>query len=222
MPPPNVAVGLDGCPRGWVAAVLQGGCLSVEYWENLSPLGTMDCLAMVDMPIGLPDLGYRRCDVEARALLKRSRSRVFLGARRPLLAYSEYPAANAWGKSVGCGVSRQVFAIRYKLQEVDEAVAILGPGKLKETHPELAFLRLNGFEPLPNKRTAAGATIRREILKREGLQDIDRWLQDRKLRAKPDDVLDACVAALAARDCMHKVPEIPEADAKGLAMEIWY
>jgi hypothetical protein len=33
---------------------------------------------MIDIPIGLPDRGYRQCDIEARALVG---TRVFLGAR---------------------------------------------------------------------------------------------------------------------------------------------
>jgi predicted RNase H-like nuclease len=177
---------------------------------------------MIDMPIGLPESGYRRCDKEARVLLAKNRSRVFLGARRPLLAYDSYADANAWGKSVGCGVSRQLFGLVRKLKEVDAAVQMFGAHRIKETHPELVFLRLNALVPLPNKKTSAGRDIRREIVRREGFADIGAWIGKRKLRAKPDDVMDACVAAIAARDCQHRLPRFAESDSKGLAMEIWY
>jgi predicted RNase H-like nuclease len=44
-----------------------------------------------------------------------------------------------------------------------------------------------------------------------------------KTGAKPDDVLDACAVALAARDCAGCVPEgDPSPDAHGVPMQIWF
>jgi predicted RNase H-like nuclease len=94
-----------------------------------------------------------------------------------------------------------------------------------ETHPELVFRRLNGGRPLPRKKDAAGVALRRALLLADGFTALDDWL-DRGRRssgAKPDDVLDACAAAIAARDAIVHLPEgdAPR-DARGLAMQIWY
>jgi predicted RNase H-like nuclease len=79
---------------------------------------------MVDVPIGLPPEGTRQCDLEARDLLKKDCSRVFLGVRRGLLQFegSDHPTANSWAKSNGKGISLQLFNLRRKLAEVDHHI----------------------------------------------------------------------------------------------------
>jgi predicted RNase H-like nuclease len=54
---------------------------------------------------------------------------------------------------------------------------------------------------------------------------LDLWLNQIRLGegAKRDDVLDACAAAIAARDLAGSVPEgTPPRDSKELSMQIWY
>jgi predicted RNase H-like nuclease len=93
-----------------------------------------------------------------------------------------------------------------------------------ETHPELVFLRLNKGRPLPSKSSLEGREIRRDLVKGAGCHAIDDWLRQRLgTGAKPDDVLDACACALAARDAKDRFPAVePELDAGNLRMEIWY
>src|SRR4051812_30730638 len=100
-------VGLDGYPGGWVAVWLCGHHQKIEYLENVGRLIGRDFkTAMIDMPIGLPDQGYRECDQLARRMLEKDRSRVFLGARRPLLKFQRHFEANAKAKTLdGKGVS---------------------------------------------------------------------------------------------------------------------
>jgi predicted RNase H-like nuclease len=99
--------------------------------------------------------------------------------------------------------------------------------RVRETHPELVFLRLNGGVPLASKHTEQGLRLRRRILRREGFREIDRWLTRERLRsgAKVDDILDACALAIAARD-FDKRRVLPAGrapkDARGLKMQIWY
>jgi predicted RNase H-like nuclease len=96
---------------------------------------------MIDIPIGLPDRGYRQCDIEARALVG---PRVFLGARWGVWKFETLDEANAhyWREEgVGRGISMQLFCIRGKLQELNETPI---PPRLFEAHPEMIFRRIAG------------------------------------------------------------------------------
>jgi predicted RNase H-like nuclease len=96
---------------------------------------------------------------------------------------------------------------------------------VREVHPELVFLRLNGGKPLPPKKSEEGDALRRRLLKRHGFRKIDRWVTEVRLGsgAKRDDVLDACAVALAACDPAGSLPEgLPQLDGQGLPMQIWF
>ncbi|MGA2944380.1 MAG: DUF429 domain-containing protein, partial [Xanthobacteraceae bacterium] len=71
-----------------------------------------------------------------------------------------------------------------------------------------------------------GFESRRQILLKNGFASIDRLLAKRIGEgAKADDVLDACVCALVAKQMTadHRFPIEPqEPDSKGLRMEIWF
>jgi predicted RNase H-like nuclease len=86
------------------------------------------------------------------------------------------------------------------------------------------FWRLNGCQPLAGKKTAQGRAARRALLEQDGFRDLDAWLERRLgTGAKPDDVLDACACAIAARDDGHRVPvKDARIDDEGLRMEIRY
>src|SRR4029079_1823305 len=79
---------------------------------------------------------------------------------------------------------------------------------IREVHPELVFLRLNGNKPLLSKKSLEGMTLRRRLLKRAGIRHIARWRAHDRIGtgAKADDVLDACAVALAAREPAGSVP----------------
>jgi len=100
--------GVDGYKRGWIAVWLdddlRAGWELIDNTDRLAALDTS--MVMIDIPIGLPDTGYRGCDLAARRLLGAAAPRVFLGLRRPLLQYlDDYAAANAWCKSNGKGLA---------------------------------------------------------------------------------------------------------------------
>jgi predicted RNase H-like nuclease len=178
--------------------------------------------AMIDMPIGLPESGYRACDHAARRLLGAARSRVFLGARRPLLGFTDYAAANAWAKSDGKGLSRQCWHILPKIAEVDAFITPALQDTVLEAHPELVFQRLNRGHALPPKKTPEGLRLRRALLAAGGFAAIDRWIAMlRGSGARADDLCDACALALAAQAPAGPVPCARETDACGLRMEIW-
>ena len=194
-------------------------------WDAL-PLADV-ALAAVDMPIGLPDTGARVCDAKARALLGAARSRVFPHLRRSLLGFlDDYPAANAWAKRDGKGLSKQAFFILPKIAEIDANIASKDQQRIKEAHPELAFARLNGGKPLVSKATAEGLRARERLLRAAGFTGLDGlWRGVAGKGAKPDDLYDACVLTLTAlRIARGKAVCLDSfaRDSRGLKMEIWY
>ncbi|KRR21203.1 hypothetical protein CQ14_21635 [Bradyrhizobium lablabi] len=171
--------------------------------------------------------GERACDLLAREKLRPHASRVFTGARRWLWQeFCDPDKANEEALRRGqTRVSRQLWHIGRKIMEVDAFVRANARHDIREVHPELVFLRLNGGKPLPSKKSEEGEDLRLRLLKRAGLREIDRWLAEARIGtgAKRDDVLDACAVALAARGPHGCVPEgAPLLDAHGLPMQIWF
>ena len=228
-----MVAGVDGCPAGWVAVIwdlaVVGPAVEVAArWTEL-PLGAA-ALVAVDMPIGLAEAGPRGCDGDARKLLPRGRkSSVFPAPRRAMLACADWAEANALGKArEGRGLSHQAWNITAKIRELDAALTPADQDHIRETHPELVFHRLNEWQPVPSKKTAVGREMRMRLLEAAGLDDPERLLDAvPRSAAKPDDILDAAVCAVAARDMREgrgsRVPATdPPRDARGLRMEIWF
>lgn len=221
--------GVDGCRGGWIVVEARADLSLVELhvapsWNAIT--STARVIA-VDMPIGLSSDGVRQCEVEARKLLAGCASRVFRTLPRAALrfAQNDWEKANQWAKWAGFGgISKQ---IRPKIKEIDRAIAAADQSRVHEAHPELAFARLNGGRPLDSKHTAAGLMARQELLRRAGFTNFDRWL--RALRgngAKADDLYDACVLVLTARNILRgegrEVPAAEQRDSRGLKMAIAY
>jgi len=223
----TVVIGMDGCRRGWIAVELGPAGRSISFVGHIDEIlrRPFDRLA-IDMPIGLPDRGERACDIEARALLRPHAARVFTGAVRGLWEYASQAEANRALKARGeAGVSVQLWNLGAKICEVDAALTPALQARVMEAHPELTFLRLNDGRPLPPKSDGEGLALRRTLLLREGFCELDDWLARwrKGTSAKPDDVVDACAAAIAARDakCVLPAGEAPR-DSRGLKMQIWY
>ncbi len=219
------ALGLDGFSKGWVAVLLDGDVHEIRFCRDVTEALSIGFdRAAIDIPIGMTDDGERACDLLARERLRPHSSRVFTGARRWLWEkFSDPDEANRDALRRGQKrVSRQLWHLGPKIMEVDAFVRANGSNDIREAHPELVFLRLNAGMALPSKKSEAGFERRRKLLKRYGIRDIDKWLLGERV-AKPDDVLDACAVAIAARDASGCVPEgIPARDAYGLAMQIWF
>ncbi|HXZ84220.1 MAG TPA: DUF429 domain-containing protein, partial [Myxococcota bacterium] len=114
-----MVVGVDGCKGGWIAATRRGA-RRIDALELLLREALPDLVA-VDIPVGLSDAGPRRCDQEARALLRGRASSVFRAPIRPMLAARSQSEASALGRSLdGKGISAQSWAITGKIREVDE------------------------------------------------------------------------------------------------------
>ena len=220
-------LGLDGFRRGWVAVSIDGPCRNIAFPADVSTaLAAPFARAAIDIPIGMTEDGERTCDRLARDKLAPHGSRVFTGARRWLWEeFTDPDQANAEASRRGQRrASRQLWHLGRKIIEVDAFVRAHRDLDIREAHPELVFLRLNRA-PLPSKKTEQGAKLRRDLLVVAGFVELDEWIGRARIGsgAKPDDVLDACAVALAARDCAGCVPEgDPRRDAHGVPMQIWF
>jgi predicted RNase H-like nuclease len=222
------ALGLDGFARGWVAVLLDGDRGKLSFHPDIADaLRDPFDRAGIDIPIGMFDDGRRACDVLARDKLRPHGSRVFTGARRWLWQEFDDPdKANAEAARRGQGrASRQLWHLGAKIMQVDAYLRAHPSLDVREVHPELVFLRLNRGRPLPSKKTEDGILLRERLLRRAGFAEIGEWMKRTRLRtgAKPDDVLDACAVAIAAREPAGCLPEgASPVDGCGVKMQIWF
>ena len=202
------------------------------------------------MPIGLPDFpqkGGRGPEALVRPLLANRQSSVFsIPSRAALYAdTSDFTTIEAWydahrrasevAKATSDpprGVSIQAFGIFAKIREID-ALLIARPELRRcvfESHPEVAFCRLNGDQAmsLPKKIKGAvnpaGMEERKALLCRHG---YEKAFLDRSppRGAAADDFLDAAVMMLIAGRIAageaRPFPDPPLADRFGIPVAIW-
>lgn len=221
-------LGVDACKDGWVGIRLaSGGAPTALCGASISELvavaGSVSVVA-VDIPIGLPNAGARTADQRARDFVGPRRSSVFATPARVVLEAQSYEAANELSRQVsGTGLSRQSYALRPKILEVDSWRPPPGV-RLVEIHPEVSFRTMAGTPLVDAKTTWAGATLRRDLLAAEGIVlDGDLGLSGRRVGI--DDVLDAAAAAWTASrvatGCHVTLPEPPQRSPDGTEMAIY-
>jgi len=227
---PGVSIGgVDGCKGGWVMVRRdgQGRFDPPAVAATLAELPPTD-FVVIDIPIGLPDSGRRTCDRAARGLLGPRQHSVFTGVRRPLLSFDDYPAANAWGKSDGAGLTKQMWHILPKVRDADHWITPDRQKHIREGHPELTFTAAGGHPMTHYKKSPEGEAERIAAL--DGFIEpgiVYGWLATaRGTGAVRDDLVDATglcwTAARVALGLHQAVPETPETDARGLVMEMVY
>ncbi|RWK64263.1 DUF429 domain-containing protein [Mesorhizobium sp.] len=247
-------VGIDGCKAGWIAVRRDPGAApSVAVFPCFAALLDAlpaDATVAVDMPIGLPDLsqkGGRGPEALVRPLLGNRQSSVFaIPSRAALYAHTDgFTTIEAWyaahrqasevAKATSDpprGVSIQAFGIFAKIREID--AVLIGRPELRrrvfESHPEVAFCRLNGDQAmrLPKKIKGAvnpaGMAERKALLCRHGY--IRGFLDRTPPRgAAADDFLDAAammlIAGRIASGEARPFPDPPLADRFGIPVAIW-
>ncbi len=233
-------IGIDGCRAGWFyIAMNEDDSWKTGIFEKITEISMFLSeaqLVLIDIPIGLKGVDWaepqRRCDKEARALLKKPRaSSVFPVPARATLTASNYQQACVLNKTaVNRRLSKQTWLIMPKIKEVDSFLQenLAAQQKVREMHPEVCFFALNNGSAMEhNKKKADGFLERKMILsqicKNTG-NIIDHALQyfPRRHVAK-DDILDALVGVVTAKyyhDSLATLPVMPEFDEINRPMEV--
>ncbi len=222
-------VGVDGCPYGWFSVGFsQNGNYETNafltFRELLNHYANAQ-LILVDMPIGLPNgPEERRCDKQARAILRPYGSRVFRTPTRPALDHwianpgDKQGTRNAQIAVTGRSLSEQTLSIMSKIAEVDAIMSPLNSpyrGRVREVHPEICFWALRQRQPInDNKKTPAGQLARSFVLQNIEHQTpaivanaMNQYLRKDVAR---DDILDALVAAVTAtQGCPNQFQALP-------------
>jgi predicted RNase H-like nuclease len=196
-------LGIDGCPAGWVVATHREGELHCEVIASLDELAyrlPVPPLVAIDIPIGLPDAGPRRCDIAARHRLGPRGSSVFPAPVRAVLDAADYAEANRVHRAVdGRGLSKQAWNLVPKIREAERLAQRSSEWRfrLREVHPELSFALMSGGAPLRfPKKSPEGQRVRQALLSRVfGKAAVAGILAARVRRAaQVDDLLDAMAA----------------------------
>lgn len=221
-----LALGLDGFPRGWVVAVVDGDHLrdvaalpslasALERWPGA------DAVA-IDIPMGLPEGAEPRpADVETRALLGPRASSLFMTPPLEVISAPSHAEAIRIARDLGCPApSAQAFALRSKILEVAPIAA--SDARIIEVHPELAFRMLNGAPLSARKRSWNGLQQRLRLLERNGVVLPGHF--EGGGHPAPDDVVDAAVCALVAtRYASGLAASVPTAHTPPSRLHsIWY
>jgi predicted RNase H-like nuclease len=207
-------VGIDGTKGGWVAIAFDSdGHFASDHMvsdvaSNFAEFDAARIIA-IDVPIGF---GPRRADAAARAYLSGTPSVVFTTPSRDLLEGPFGP---------GLGISAQSHALGPRVLHLTQLAR--SDARFREVHPEVSFRAMNGGRPLGHrKKSAAGALIRIELLRREG---IELTGLTEAASAPLDDVLDAAAAAWSAYRIFtgeaKSLPDPPEI-IDSYPVAIWY
>lgn len=226
--------GVDGCAGGWlsISVDLAGGrpVPDVLPSDARALLSQNSSVTAIDIPIGLPAAGARRCDEEARRLLGVRKSSVFPAPVRAVLSADSYESAcaaseRAWGKRM----SRQTYGILPRIRDVD-ALLLESPALLRsvrEVHPEVCFYFWNGRRPMHHPKTSGFGFLERFRLVEEvfgtAVAEVRQAIP--RKQASDDDILDA-FAALWTAQRIHNgtaqgVAAVDERDEFGVPMQMW-
>ena len=152
------------------------------------------------------------------------RSSVFPAPVRAVLGSRTYEEACAVSRAKsGKALSKQLYNIVAKIEEVDAAQSPDLQRRLFEASPELSLAVMRQHAPMQHsKRTADGRAERIAVLHEHVGVDVPALLEARTPGAQPDDVLDALALAWTARryldgSCLRLGGEL---DATGLRMEV--
>lgn len=221
--------GVDGYKKRWIAALADDdGTTKVEIIDSFTELvrRTELELTVIDVPIGLPELGPRRCDPLVRQLIGLRRNSVFPAPIRPMLGAATYDeACNRRRRVEDKGCSKQLFAILPLIEGVDEQMSPRLQDRIREGHPELSFTALSGQPMLAHKAKPEGQRQRRELL-RNVFPDMEQAIVAFRRPDAITDILDAYVLLWSAqrlvRGSGRTLPPEPEYDVRGLRMEMVY
>lgn len=228
--PYETLAGIVPCRPGWlvVSAKLQGVTIApqapeifAKFVEVLDYRPAFSAMT-IQLPLGLPSSrrrGGRRCDRDARALLKWPRASA-------IASPPTWQDVRTWhdNPSVRRGLSAVTRSLMPKINEVYEHLGNYHQRTLFEVHPELSFYQLNGDRPLLySKHVEPGRQERWNLLAAK-VPGIERILEAPPARIDIARLLDAAACLWTARRVFARAvtrqPEQAEWDDQGFRMEI--
>lgn len=189
-----VGVGIDGARGSWVRITYDSISLCLTISEKLEDLLIEGAVHFVDMPKDLAtiDAPDRLCDAWMRSQLKQRKSSIFTPPIQDVLMESSYAEANAKSRElVGKGISKQAWNLVPRIREFQT----ITDADVYESHPEVCFAVMTGNEAAFSKKTEAGELERIELLRRYSKSSPWKWKMS---NVQVDDIIDACVLAVAA------------------------
>lgn len=204
---PGSGAGIDASSGGWFGTVIDEDGTVDQYFEEsfesiVVKIGEIEPV-LVDVPIGLPTEDRRSCDIKTKTLLGCRGLSVFYPPSTDAIDIEPYEKANqAHRDAIGHGLSQQAYHIGSAIRQVRDELDGEIDGRIRESHPELCFLALNGQPVAWPKSTKHGQQFRLELLGRvigtaEQLYNdaLETYLRRKVSR---DDILDSMVLAWAA------------------------
>ncbi|WP_136687472.1 DUF429 domain-containing protein [Halorhabdus amylolytica] len=182
---------------------------------------------LVDIPIGLPESGTRKCDHAAKEMLKNRASTVFSVPARDIVESDDYCDAK---KENNDSLGSQSWWLFPRIREVDVFLQEVNGAidRIYEGHPEVCFAALAG-EPLQSKNSEDGVDHRvalLDVLDKDLHENVREFVDERREEAawhhriserRIDDVVDAAVLAgtaakvgLTGRNSGADYPALPE------------
>ena len=228
--------GVDGCPGGWLIVTLdtETASISADIFPTAQQLVAHNpflAAMAIDMPIGLPQSGRRRCDELAKELLGNRHMCVFYAPTRDaVLAPSRIAASTLLER----GVTVQEWEIYSKINNLDIAMNPAHQRWCFEVHPELCFCSWNGGVAIQHKKSSPeGHQAREQLIDTHWPMHraavYQQLAENERIKANHfanDDVNDAFACLWSAQRILdqsaERIPERPDLDPRGLRMEIWY
>ncbi len=226
-------IGVDGCKGGWIASVYDRGSFEIKKYSSVEELveanKNYDEL-LIDMVIGLQsNKNEVRPDNAARALIPGRTSTIFaVPARQAVYADKREQIREANKNALGKDLPAQAIAIIPKMRELDEFLQNnpTHKNKLKESHPEVCFSRLNGSVVMSRKADGEGITERVGIIKQYMPEITEEYIyqEAKQFKCNADDIVDSivlCITAnLAAQGKTDVIPKTVQEDVTGLKMQM--
>lgn len=231
--------GVDGFSGGWCCCSSFDNSLYLSiakdvksFFKHFPKINYV----FIDMPIGLSDYGFKRSvDAKLRDMLPSNRkSSVFNAPSRPsIYAESYHHAKQAELKLQGKSISIQSWNISKKIKELDQYI-YENPhviSKLRESHPEYCFYKLNKDNPLQySKKLSIGIEERLSILQNfvVNVEDSFKNFYDKNKHKglKKDDIIDSIVLYVCADkwkiNGSKSLTQSPPKDPRGIPCEIYY
>ena len=226
-------IGVDGCKGGWIASVYDRGSFEIKKYFSIEELVEANKNyneLLIDMVIGLQsNKDEVRPDNAARALIPGRTSTIFaVPARQAVYADTREKIREANKNALGKDLPAQAIAIIPKMRELDEFLQEnpTHKNRLKESHPEVCFSRLNGSVVMSRKADGEGITERVGIIKQYMPEITEEYIyqEAKRFKCNADDIVDSivlCITAnLTAQGKTDVIPETVQEDVTGLKMQM--